>query len=241
VISDLPANRSIPSFSSEPAKTVDSGLCHQIGQNRRIQLYRQIGRHHQIGLCHQIGQTGRSPFSSESAKPPIPPFRQQRHDRASRASHEHRACRQLSLDNRPSNQVKISERSTGSEALFTTPSCGPRAPDVERARCKRSREGVQHQGLVDHRYQARRAWHVQAGAVSAWDRGATAPGKTGEHTATPRRRSFGARKAPPAKRSTVLPRGQAATTTQLPARRGGLTTKRPKGHAQRARHHRGAG
>ncbi len=39
MISDLPANRSIPSFSSEPAKTVDSGLCHQIGQtgqNRRF-------------------------------------------------------------------------------------------------------------------------------------------------------------------------------------------------------------
>ena len=81
MISDLPANRSIPSFSSEPAKTVDSGLCHQIAQNRqishnrRIQLYRQIGRHHQIGLCHQIGQNSQNsrfpPYASSATIAPL--------------------------------------------------------------------------------------------------------------------------------------------------------------------------
>ena len=199
MISDLSANRSIPSFSSEQAKTVDSGLCHQIGQNHRVQLYRQIGWHHPNRAL--------PPNRSNRPKPPIPPFRQQRHDRASRARHEHRACRQLSLDNRPPNQVKISERSTGSEALFTTPSCGPRAPDVERARCKRSREGVQHQGLVHHRYQARRAWHVQAGAVSAWDRGAAAPDKTGGPTTPPPCRVVRGSKSLARETSTVLSLG----------------------------------
>jgi len=63
VISDFPANRSIPSFSSKSAKTALTRLCHQIGQNHRIQLYRQIGRHHPNRA-----------LPPKRPKPPIPSF-----------------------------------------------------------------------------------------------------------------------------------------------------------------------
>jgi len=60
VISDFPANRSIPSFSYKSAKATETsfigksagitqiGLCHQIGQNRRFPVLAQIARSHRI-------------------------------------------------------------------------------------------------------------------------------------------------------------------------------------------------
>jgi hypothetical protein len=128
VISDLPANRSIPRFSS---KWVDS------------QLWLRIRRFPASPRKRPKPPIPR--FSPESRKPPIPSFIGKSAKTAdfplppeaprSRLSSKPRTeqCRQLSLDNRPPNQVK-----TG------------RGSDVE------ATEGVKHQGLADHhRYQAR--------------------------------------------------------------------------------------
>ncbi len=93
-----------------------------------------------------------------------------------------RRCRQLSLDKPRLNQVKKGEaevagqgssrhRHAASRAGWV--GTHPRASQIFEAR------GEEDQGLVDdHRYQARRAWVLQGGAVSVGDRGATAPGRT---------------------------------------------------------------
>jgi len=62
VISDFPANRSIPSFSSKSAKATGFRLCHRIGQNHRFPA-----------------------LPRNRPKPPIPAFRQQRHSIKTRA------------------------------------------------------------------------------------------------------------------------------------------------------------
>jgi hypothetical protein len=56
--------------------------------------------------------------------------------------------------------------------------------------------------------------------LKAWDRAAARRAGWKEPTAPPRRRSFEAIKASPAKRSTVLPAGQAETTPHPPAHAG---------------------
>jgi hypothetical protein len=100
-------------------------------------------------------------------------------------------------------------------------------------------EGVQHQGLVDdHRYQARPC--LACPGRSRLSQGTAVPPRSTtrkEPTACHRARSFEAGKASPAKPAQSHALGQAARTPQLPARRGVLTTERPKGRAQRAQHH----
>ena len=72
----------------------------------------------------------------------------------------------------------------------------------------RSKGVKDHQGLVDdHRYQARRAWVLQGGAVSVGDRGAAAPDKTGGPTAPPPCRVVRGSKSLARETSTVLSLG----------------------------------
>ena len=128
-------------------------------------------------------------------------------------------------------------RSTG-QGLSSDTVMRPAGPGCREGRIYRS-EGVKdHQGLVvDHQYQARPCLACPGRSrLTAWDRGAAAPGKTGEPTASPRRRSFGARKAPPAKRSTVPCPGASGKNTPpplpLPRRGGGCL--RPNDQSPRA-------
>ena len=68
--------------------------------------------------------------------------------------------------------------------------------------------GEEDQGLVDdHRYQARRAWVLQGGAVSVGDRGAAAPDKTGGPTTPPPCRVVRGSKSLARETSTVLSLG----------------------------------
>jgi hypothetical protein len=60
VISDLPANKSIPPFSSKSAKATGSSF---IGKSAGIT---------QIGLCHQTAQNADSPLSRQNRLKPDP-------------------------------------------------------------------------------------------------------------------------------------------------------------------------
>ena len=101
VISDFPANRSIPSFSSKSAIITEIGLHGQSGQNHRIQLYRQIGRHHPnraLPPNRPNRQNGRFPLTAFGSFPRSPWI--------GGTPQSHRQYRQLSLDKLRLNQVK---------------------------------------------------------------------------------------------------------------------------------------
>ena len=165
MISDFPANRSIPSFSSKSAKTAVSQLCHRIGQNRRFpafpanRLKRPNPPNHGFPAfppnrpkSPKAGFTANRPNRPKRPLPRLPRLDRFRVAHGWRsldiASGPPRRCRQSSLDKPGLNQVKRGRPKYRPRALFTTPSCGRQAPDVERVRIRS--EGVKdHQGLVD--------------------------------------------------------------------------------------------
>ena len=119
-------------------------------------------------------------------------------------------------------------RSTGQTILFKTPSSGHQAPDVQRVRCKRRKEGVQDQGLADrHRYQARPCTDAQGilpaiviGTEPSRGLGtrSTAPGGMEEPTACHRARSFGEQKPRPRNQHSPMPWGKRQEHPSSPRR-----------------------